>query len=273
MLRPAIQLRLQQHRQRRAAADAAARTSRSADRTAEDAAAKPAAGERRDKAAAPPIIASRQTSRRPRSDWPVASTIARMQLGAVSPISCVTRRQERHHESVFQNVALAYLGIGLVVGLIIGLNIEGLWPSVPLHATATHGLDKFAIATGLVDDSVEALYFLDFLTGDMRAAVINPKTGKFNSFFTRNIATDFGGAGRSSGYLLVTGFGRHAARPRELPVRQEHRVRRRSQHRPGRRLHDSLELDAAGGRQAAVRRVSAARRAASSAPPSSATSQ
>ena len=40
---------------------------------------------------------------------------------------------------------------------------------MPLHATATHGLDKFAIATGLVDDSVEALYFLDFLTGDMRA--------------------------------------------------------------------------------------------------------
>ena len=73
--------------------------------------------------------------------------------------------------------------------------------------------------------------------------VINPKTGKFNAFFTRNIAADFGGAGRSSGYLMVTGFGRHAARPRELPVRQEHRLRRRGQHRPGGRLHDSLELE------------------------------
>src|SRR5438105_7261154 len=99
----------------------------------------------------------------------------------------------------------AYLGFGLVVGLIIGLNLEGLWPSMPLHASATHGIDKFAIATGLVDGSVEALYFLDFLTGDMRAAVINPKTGKFNSFFTRNIAADFGGAGRTTGYLMVTG--------------------------------------------------------------------
>jgi hypothetical protein len=99
----------------------------------------------------------------------------------------------------------AYLGIGLVIGLVIGLNLEGLWPTAPLHASATHGIDKFAIATGLVDNSVEALYFLDFLTGDMRAAVINPKTGKFNSFFTRNIANDFKGAGRNSGYLLVTG--------------------------------------------------------------------
>ena len=98
-----------------------------------------------------------------------------------------------------------YLGIGLVIGLVIGLNLEGLWPSMPLHASSTHGIDKFAIATGLVDNSVEALYFLDFLTGDMRAAVINPKNGKFSSFFTRNIAADFGGAGRSSGYLMVTG--------------------------------------------------------------------
>ena len=99
----------------------------------------------------------------------------------------------------------AYLGVGVVLGLIIGLNLEGLWPTAPLHASATHGIDKFAIATGLVDSGVEALYFLDFLTGDMRAAVINPKTGKFNSFYTRNIAADFGGAGRNSGYLLVTG--------------------------------------------------------------------
>src|ERR1044071_1236909 len=89
----------------------------------------------------------------------------------------------------------AYLGIGLVVGLIVGLNLEGLWPSVPLHAAATHGIDKFAIATGLVDNTVEALYFLDFLTGDMRAAVINPKTGKFNAFFTRKILPEFGGPG------------------------------------------------------------------------------
>jgi len=99
----------------------------------------------------------------------------------------------------------ACAGAGIIVGLVIGLNIQGLWPSVPLHAAATHGLDKFAIATGYVDERVEALYFLDYLTGDLRAAVINPKTGKFNSFFTRNIAADFGGAGRTTGYLLVTG--------------------------------------------------------------------
>jgi hypothetical protein len=99
----------------------------------------------------------------------------------------------------------ASIATGAVIGLIIGLNIQGIWPSVPLHASATHGLDKFVIATGVVDAGVEALYFLDYLTGDLRAAVINPKTGTFNAFFTRNIAADFGGAGANSGYLLVTG--------------------------------------------------------------------
>ncbi len=107
--------------------------------------------------------------------------------------------------SAFFKTRPAMIGLGIVLGLIVGLNIQGIWPSVPLHASATHGIDKFAIATGLVDDRVEALYFLDFLTGDMRAAVINPKNGRFSSFFTRNIAADFGGAGRNSGYLMVTG--------------------------------------------------------------------
>jgi hypothetical protein len=100
----------------------------------------------------------------------------------------------------------AHLLLGIMLGLIVGLNVQGLWPNVPLHATATQGLDRFAIATGLVDDGVEALYFLDFLTGDLRASVINPKTGKFNSLFVRNIAADFGGVTKNPRYLIVTGL-------------------------------------------------------------------
>ena len=100
---------------------------------------------------------------------------------------------------------LAWLVAAAVLGLVAGLNLAGVWPSVPLHASATQGLDKFAIATGLVDSEVEALYFLDFLTGDLRAAVIDQKTGKFNAFFTRNIAADFGAVGKGARYLVVTG--------------------------------------------------------------------
>ncbi|MCO6042864.1 hypothetical protein NG895_02985 [Aeoliella sp. ICT_H6.2] len=99
-----------------------------------------------------------------------------------------------------------FLVMGLALGLIAGLNFQGLWPNVPLHASATDGYESFSIATGLVDNDVEALYFLDYLTGDLVGAVINPKTGKFNSRFTYNISQDFTSGGRNAKYLMVTGL-------------------------------------------------------------------
>lgn len=101
---------------------------------------------------------------------------------------------------------VAILAIGVLIGLVIGLNVRGLWPNVPLHATATQGMDKFGIATGAISPDLEALYFLDYLTGDLKAAVINPKTGKFNALFSYNIANDFPKAGGAPRYMMVTGL-------------------------------------------------------------------
>lgn len=95
---------------------------------------------------------------------------------------------------------------GPILGLIIGFGARGLWPNVPLHATATEGYESFSIATGFVDSGVEGLYFLDYLTGDLRGAVVNAKTGEFNAFFTKKIADDFSSSGRSAKYLMVTGM-------------------------------------------------------------------
>jgi hypothetical protein len=65
-----------------------------------------------------------------------------------------------------------------------------VWPNVPLHAVATDRTEGFAIATGYCDESVEAVYFLDFVTGDLTAAVVSKQNGRFNAFFTRNIVAD-----------------------------------------------------------------------------------
>ncbi len=98
------------------------------------------------------------------------------------------------------------LCLGLLLGLIFGLSIQGIWPNVPLYASATQGQENFAFATGLVDDQIEAVYFLDFITGDLKAAVISTKSGKFNSFFTYNIRADFeDSASKNPKYLMVTG--------------------------------------------------------------------
>lgn len=75
----------------------------------------------------------------------------------------------------------------LVLGVAIGVGVAGWLPNTPLHAVATHGQDNFALATGRLDEEVEAVYFLDFLTGDLKAAVLNPQTHKFSAFYKTNI--------------------------------------------------------------------------------------
>jgi len=65
---------------------------------------------------------------------------------------------------------------GLVLGLVVGLNVQGIWPSVRLHAVASQGEDNFAIATGFIDEETEGIFFLDFLTGDLAAGVLNPRS-------------------------------------------------------------------------------------------------
>jgi hypothetical protein len=98
------------------------------------------------------------------------------------------------------------LGIGLAVGVLGGLLVGGVWPQTPLHATATDRVDSFAMATGQVDEDIEAVYFLDFLTGDLNAVVIGKQSGHFTGYFKANVAADMGlDSAKSPRYMLVTG--------------------------------------------------------------------
>jgi hypothetical protein len=102
----------------------------------------------------------------------------------------------------------------LVIGLLLGsLITSGLWPHTPLHAVATDRLDTFAIATGPVDEDVEAVYFLDFLTGDLKALVVSKIGGKFRAFFTYNVLADLGvDLRKNPRFLMVTGLANLRAR-------------------------------------------------------------
>jgi hypothetical protein len=99
-----------------------------------------------------------------------------------------------------------YLALGLGLGLLVGLNLQGIWPHEPIHATATHGEENFAVATGYVDEENEAMFFLDFFTGELRAAVPNRQNGTFLSFFQHNISKDFEDSqAKNPKYRMVTG--------------------------------------------------------------------
>jgi hypothetical protein len=98
------------------------------------------------------------------------------------------------------------LAAGLGIGLVIGILFAGWWPNVPLHAVATDRTDGFAIATGYCDESVEAIYFLDFLSGELSAAVVSKQTGHFNAFYAHNVVADLGiNPAKPPRFLLTTG--------------------------------------------------------------------
>ena len=94
----------------------------------------------------------------------------------------------------------------LVVGLAAGLALGAVLPHAPLHATATDRQDNFAIATGPVDESLEAIFMLDFLSGTLKSYVISTVTGKFTAYYERPVLPDLGvDATKNPKYLVVTG--------------------------------------------------------------------
>jgi len=94
----------------------------------------------------------------------------------------------------------------LLAGTVLGLVISLLVPHAPLHATATERQDTFSMATGQVEDGVDAIYMLDFLTGDLTAAILNPQTRAFNSVYKRNIKEDLKvDAGKNPRFMMITG--------------------------------------------------------------------
>jgi hypothetical protein len=108
------------------------------------------------------------------------------------------------------------VAIGLAVGGALALGVAlGRWgqtaagPNVNelrLKAMAAQANDNFAVATGVIDDEVEGLYTLDFLTGDLQCYVVNPRNGALGGWFKTNVAKDLPPEGsKKANYLLVTG--------------------------------------------------------------------
>jgi hypothetical protein len=118
-------------------------------------------------------------------------------------MAALTRFEEAPMSTAARNNPKVWLVIGLLLGLLIGSH----WPQAPLHAwSATAQTEKFAIATGSIDDASEGLFILDYLTGELQCAVISPATGAFMSFFKTNIVSDLRvDAAKNPKFLMVTG--------------------------------------------------------------------
>ncbi len=108
------------------------------------------------------------------------------------------------------------VGIGMMVGTLTAVNrpqnAELMLPPSLLHAAASHGGETMAIATGPIDEDVEGLYILDFLTGDLHCYVLNPRMftqPRASAWITstkHNVVNDLGvQQGKKPDFAMVTG--------------------------------------------------------------------
>jgi hypothetical protein len=103
------------------------------------------------------------------------------------------------------------LGIGIAIGV---------WAAnrptdeIPIQALGTDRSGDYVLTTGFVDEGVEAVYFLDYLTGTLSAGVLSKHTRSFRSMYYANVtqnlteyvAAQGGAVPQKPNYLITTGM-------------------------------------------------------------------
>lgn len=112
-----------------------------------------------------------------------------------------------------------WLVAGVTMGLLAGIGVAATtmyfaqpaarptWPQgAPLHGSTASSSETMAIATGRIDDDIDGLYTLDFLTGDLQCFVLNPRSGKYVGWFKTNVTNQLPvEKGKKPQYMLATG--------------------------------------------------------------------
>lgn len=82
--------------------------------------------------------------------------------------------------------------VWLLAGVLCGIALCAMWPAENVQAVSTDRSDRFAVTTVDVGPGTpDAVFVLDFLTGRLTGALLNPQSGVFTNFYFRNVAADF----------------------------------------------------------------------------------
>lgn len=112
--------------------------------------------------------------------------------------------------STMQSNRVAWLAGGLIAGLAIAY----LCPHEPAYATTADRDSQFMMVTcpvgnaaAGITDPMDGVFILDFLTGQLKGAVLNRQKQVFAAYYMRDLAKDFGVAGdEDPHYAIVTGY-------------------------------------------------------------------
>lgn len=96
--------------------------------------------------------------------------------------------------------------VWLCAGLVLGVVVTSLTPVKPLRAVATDRQDTLAICTTELTGGLEAVFTLDFLTGELRGTALNATSRQFNLGYFANCAEDLKvEQGKTPKFVVVTG--------------------------------------------------------------------
>lgn len=98
--------------------------------------------------------------------------------------------------------------VWLGTGLILGLGVAQFWPHEPVSAATADRDEKFGMVTCPMSftDGTEGVFVIDYLTGQLKGGMVNPRIGKFTNFYFRNLAADFNVDPKAQPhYVMVSG--------------------------------------------------------------------
>ncbi|MEI7781533.1 MAG: hypothetical protein WCJ18_06360 [Planctomycetota bacterium] len=96
-------------------------------------------------------------------------------------------------------------------GIVVGVAVAPQGPPPKVLATTSLADDSFAVCTTPINGAVEALFMLDFETGDLSGGILNPNSTppRFSGGYKHNVLKDLGfkaGQAKNPKFLLVSGL-------------------------------------------------------------------
>lgn len=101
----------------------------------------------------------------------------------------------------------------LLLGLVTGGGIAWTLPHRAIHAYSSDRNDKFTMTTAVTGPTTEAVFVLDFLTGQLRGFALDRSAQQFMVVYNRSVAADFRvDANKTTRYALVSGMAQRTTR-------------------------------------------------------------
>lgn len=109
--------------------------------------------------------------------------------------------------------SLTIRSVLVLLGAAIGASAIWAWPKTPVFAFSSDRNDKFAMTTAATGPGTEAVFVLDFLTGQIKGFALDRTAERFMAVYSRSVAQDFQvDPNKPARYAIVSGLAARSGR-------------------------------------------------------------